>query len=223
MLNKKILPIMSVHLEVDSCLLSETPIHTAEDAIQFVADKIYDSAKENAVAIFMDDTRSPLCVSFVGSGNTTNVMFSARDIVQTALLCNANYVIIMHNHPGFNTGKQKCKPSREDVLVTDAIIKACGIVGVEVYDSIVTSFYKKDAEDTPIPIYYSMKDKNYRRLKKKMGVKDEPLPSSEEELVWEKEDAYYTKQGEIPNQKDVSLDVQFQYIKNDKKIDFEIV
>lgn len=43
--NLKELPIVSVHLKSDCCLLSEKPISKAKDAIEFVADKIYDSAK----------------------------------------------------------------------------------------------------------------------------------------------------------------------------------
>ena len=71
------LPFVSVLLDVDMMLMSEKPILTAREAI------------------------APLCVATVGRGGTTDVIFfSPRDIVQTALLCNATYVTLLHNHPG---------------------------------------------------------------------------------------------------------------------------
>lgn len=181
----KSLPIVSVHLDVDYCLMSDIEIKTARDAIEFVADKIYDSAKENAIAIFYDCALNPLCVATVGSGTQTNVTFSARDIVQTALLCNASFVTIMHNHPGLNAGKKKCEPSKDDVLVTDTIIKACSLVGVQVYDSIITTAFKKSVFGIPEPVYYSMREKGYRKFKRKYGIKNDKLPTGENDLNWE--------------------------------------
>lgn len=68
------LPIVSVHLDVDMVLMSEEPLLTERDAIAFVAGKIYDRAKEEAMAIFCDHNMAPLCVATVGGGgNTTNV------------------------------------------------------------------------------------------------------------------------------------------------------
>lgn len=183
--NKNELPVVSVHLNTDSCLISEEPLLTVKDAMNFVADKISDSAKENAIAIFGDETLAPICVAMVGSGTTTNVVFSARDIVQTALLCNATYVIILHNHPGANIGKKHCGPSREDIMVTDSIIKACSLVGVKVYDSIIASTYRNKKNGEPIPIVYSLREHGYSKIKKKFGIKDEPLTLREEDIVWD--------------------------------------
>lgn len=208
--NLKELPIVSVHLKSDCCLLSEKPISKAKEAIEFVADKIYDSAKENAIAIFFDNTLAPICVAYVGSGDTSNVRFSARDIVQTALLCNATYVTILHNHPEINIGKKKCEPSREDVLVTDSIIKACSIVGVKVYDSIITSAYKEKKFGVTKPVYYSLREHGYNRICKKFGVKDDVLPNGENDITWEFDENYYTKDGEIPDQRSESQRVSYR-------------
>ena len=184
--NIQALPVVSVHLDTDDALLSAIPILTAKDAIAFVSAKMFDMAEERAVAIFEDQTLTPLCVSIVGQGTQKGVMFSARDIVQTALLCNASYVTIIHNHPGYNTDKRIGGPSKEDILVTDTIVKACSIVDVLVYDSIVVSGYKTTMIGTMIPCYYSIREHNYRRIKRKLGIKDvDHLPTSEHNLKWE--------------------------------------
>lgn len=187
-MNEKIkeLPVISVHLDIDYALLSSTPINTAKEAIEFVASKLFDAAHEKAVAIFLDATLAPICMASVGQGNQNNVMFSARDIVQTALLCNATYVTLIHNHPGANPANKHCGPSREDILVTDTIIKACSIVDVMVYDSIIASGEKKTLFGAAEPVYYSIREHGYTRLKRKFGIKDQSAPLlTEEDLKWD--------------------------------------
>ena len=214
--NLKEIPVVSVHLKADSCLLSEKPIVTAKDAIELVADKIYDSAKENAIAIFLEDSALPICMAIVGSGDTANVTFSARDIVQTALLCNASYVTIVHNHPGVISGRKKCEPSKEDILVTNTIMKTCALVGVLLLDSIIVSTYKEKKNSKPKQVYYSIREKGYNRVCKKFGIKNEILPSEKEEVVWELDEDYFTKGGAIPNQQKESSGVEYIYSNNEE-------
>lgn len=195
------LPIVSVHLDVDMVLMSEKPIIKATEAIDFVAGKIYDRAEETAVAIFYDDTLAPLCVAIVGGvGTTSEVYFSPRDIVQTALLCNASYVTLIHNHPGLNSGKGKCVPSRDDIAMTDAIIDSCNSVGVRVYDSIVVSAYRAGQYDKPVPVYYSIRQHNFRKLLRKTGLTYEKQKVNEEsKLSFERGEEHNTRGGRVPD------------------------
>lgn len=195
------LPFVSVHLDVDTMLMSETPIMTARDAIAFVAGKIYDRAEEEAIAIFLDNTMAPICVSTVGRGGTTDVVFfSPRDIVQTALLCNASYVTLLHNHPGLLSGRRKCEPSKDDISMTDAIIDACNTVGVKVFDSIVVSAYKERINSEPIPIYYSIRQHNFRKLLKKFGLTYEKQKETDEKkLSFERGEEHNTRGGRVPD------------------------
>lgn len=198
--NLKALPVVNVHLDIDYALISATPIITAKSAIEFVSSKLFDSAKEKAAAIFLDATLAPICMASVGQGNQNNVMFSARDIVQTALLCNASYVTLIHNHPGINLTKKHCGPSKEDILVTDTIVKACDMVGVKVYDSIIASGEKKTFFGDMEPIYYSIREHNYTSLKKKFGIKDDDkLPLKEDDLKWERDVQDRTNGENIPD------------------------
>lgn len=186
--NLKALPVVSVHLDIDYALISSTPITTPKKAIEFVSSKLFDAAHEKAAAIFLDATLAPICMASVGQGTQSDVTFSARDIVQTALLCNASYVTLIHNHPGINLTKKHCGPSREDILVTDTIVKACSTVGVLVYDSIIASGEKKSFFGDMEPIYYSIREHKYTSLKKKFDIKDKnDLPLTEEDLKWERD------------------------------------
>lgn len=192
---------VSVHLDVDMVLMSEKPIRMMGEAIAFVAGKIYDRAEETAVAIFYDNTLAPLCVATVGSGGTTDeVFFSPRDIVQTALLCNASFVTLLHNHPGLSSGRLKCQLSKDDIALTDAIVDACNTVGVKVYDSIVVSAYRERHYAPPEPVYYSIKEHNLKRLLRKQRlIYEKQRVKEEDKLSFERGEEYNTRGGRVPD------------------------
>lgn len=195
------LPVVSVHLDVDMVLMSEKSVRTASEAIELVAGRIYDRAEEVAVAIFLDEAIYPICVATVGAeGTTEGVFFSPRDIIQTALLCNATYVTLLHNHPGLSSGKRKCSPSKEDIAMTDAIVDACNFVGVKVYDSIVVSSYREGQYDAPKPVYYSVRQHNLRKLVKKNGLAYEKKKVEDEsKLSFERGEEHNTRGGRVPD------------------------
>lgn len=179
------LPMVSIHLDTEYTLLSDRQLRTPQDAIEFVASKIVDNTHETAIAIFMDSSFSPICVATVGQGDGMNTMFSSKEMCQTALLCDASYVTMMHNHPGYTSGKIKVGPSYEDVLVTQTMVNALSMVGVKLYDSIIVSNYRKNRLGISVPVYYSIKEHNYKKLCKKFKVKDIELIQNEDQIVWD--------------------------------------
>lgn len=61
------------------------------------------------------------------------------------------------------------------------------MVGVKVYDSIVASGEKQDFFGDMKPIYYSIREHNYKALKRKFCIRDnEKLPLREEDLKFER-------------------------------------
>ena len=182
---KNQLPIVNIYLDESYTILSPIPIRTTKDAIALLSTKMYDLSEEQAFVIFSDPALMPICIANVGLGDQKGAAFSARDIVQTALLCNASFVTMIHNHPGYNSDRRHPGPSLEDIMVTDTIIKACSVVDVLVYDSVVVSGYKSVSAGPMVPIYYSIRERNYRRIKRRVGYKDkEVVPTKAEDLNW---------------------------------------
>ena len=70
----------------------------------------------------------------IGSGGLDAVDFQTRDVVQTALLYNAKYVVIAHNHTS-----GIAIPSKEDVVVTKHLRQVLEAVGVELLDHIIVA------------------------------------------------------------------------------------
>lgn len=79
----------------------------------------------------------------ISHGTVNSAMMGAREIFQKALLANAVNIIVMHNHPSGD-----CNPSMEDIKVTERLVKAGEIVGVQVLDHIIVggdSYYSLKA------------------------------------------------------------------------------
>ncbi len=219
------LPVVSVHLDEDYCLISDEQIYNVEEAIELVADRIEDCTEEKAYAIFMDDALCPICAASVGSGNTRNVTFSIRNIVQTAILSNATYVTILHNHPARNVNNRQCCPSKDDVIVTYNVLKALAYFDVELFDSIIVCGFKKNKLGKENPVYYSMKEHNFAKLTKKYGIKHAPLPLTEYDIEWNKDKVNGTDGNVLSDRCKQSEDIsyKFGFLKGMNTPDFDLV
>ena len=81
----------------------------------------------------------------ISHGNVNSSIVGAREVFQKALLGNAVSIILIHNHPSGD-----CKPSREDIKVTERLKEAGNIIGIDVLDHIIIG-----------NSYCSLKEKGY--------------------------------------------------------------
>ncbi len=81
----------------------------------------------------------------ISHGNVNSSIVGTREVFQKALLGNAVSIILIHNHPSGD-----CTPSREDIRVTERLVEAGKIIGIDVLDHIIIG---KD--------YCSLKEKGY--------------------------------------------------------------
>ena len=79
-------------------------------------------------------------------GNVNSSIVGIREMFQKALLANAVNIIVIHNHPSGNS-----TPSREDITITQRMVEAGTLVGVDVLDHIIVV---RDG-------YCSLKEKGY--------------------------------------------------------------
>lgn len=72
---------------------------------------------------------------FYGTINQTNVY--VREIIKTALYCNAAAMIVSHNHPS-----GEVMPSQADKLITRKIKEACELMEIRMLDHIIIGHNK---------------------------------------------------------------------------------
>ena len=118
------LPLIGAGVSVGS------PITAAYLAEQIIGD----DANESLLSMYLDNQNQLIAVRRVFTGTVNKSIASPREILQSALLCNAVKVIIAHNHPSGD-----CTPSGTDRRQFDAMTLASAYVGIEMLDSLVVS------------------------------------------------------------------------------------
>lgn len=124
--------------------LSGIPLLSSEWAGEVIQKHIGDDASESLLVLFLDVQNKVIAYRRMFSGTLTQAVVSPREIMQTALLCNACRIITGHNHPSGSL-----KPSQEDITTNQNLIEASDLMGISLIDNfIVTSHdYLSFAED----------------------------------------------------------------------------
>ena len=89
--------------------------------------------RQEHMKLLMLNTRSKLIgESEISKGTINMSLVSPRELFVEALMKNAVYIILMHNHPSGDPS-----PSRADILVTRRVKEAGEILGIELLDHII--------------------------------------------------------------------------------------
>jgi len=90
--------------------------------------------QEYLVCLFLNARYELLKKKIISIGTVDGLNISVRDIIVSALDLNAVYVILGHNHPSGT-----CSPSREDLIVTDNIMRGLDLVEIRLIDHIIVA------------------------------------------------------------------------------------
>ncbi|GIP61111.1 JAB domain-containing protein [Paenibacillus woosongensis] len=71
----------------------------------------------------------------ISRGTINAAIVSPREIFKAALMNNAVSIVLFHNHPSGHT-----HPSNEDIRMTENMVEAGKVLGIEVLDHIITGF-----------------------------------------------------------------------------------
>ena len=105
------------------------------DAFNILHDTHDDSTidyTETFRVLYLNQSNQVLGCNTISKGGLTNTSVDVRTILQGALLTNAVAIILGHNHPSGNT-----RPSRDDEMITQHIVKAAQTLDIRVLDHII--------------------------------------------------------------------------------------
>ena len=164
--NKK-LPI-TVTTNIDFIYYNPFMFLVPQNYIEFFASITYNKAKSGSMVVFYNDKGEQICASAIGEGNQIDSVFTTRTIAQIGILTQAKSVLIIHNHPITNKDnpidKTKAyQPSELDLEAFQNIQKICSLLNIKIEDFVIISNLKTLSNDN-IPIYYSLKKKEYQRI-----------------------------------------------------------
>ncbi len=121
------------------CIYSDTPVRTADDVINLLADEIKDVDREQIIVVNLDPKYYPLDYSVVSVGDMSSSITTVRNVFRCALASNASRIILLHNRP-FGMAS----PSRADMDVTRRIVNTGALMEIYLSDHVIVGADTKD-------------------------------------------------------------------------------
>lgn len=150
------LDVVSVRLVKDAPLLSGHPLDSPQAAVDVIGKYLCEFDREVLCVVNLGADMKPLNCHFASVGSLTEAMAHPRELLKASILSNAAGILLVHCHPS-----GKLAPSRQDVMMTDRMIKIGEMMGIPLVDHVIVGGRNKE--------YFSFKEK------KMMNPPDIPL------------------------------------------------
>lgn len=108
------------------------PIGAAGEAVQKIALELADERVEHLVCVWLDGCNRVITTQHMGQGGIDVMSFVPRELARAAVLNDATYAVLVHNHPDGNPA-----PSEQDRLATGRMQHCLATVGVAMTGSFV--------------------------------------------------------------------------------------
>ncbi|MFI3230745.1 MAG: JAB domain-containing protein [bacterium] len=118
---------------------SDITISTKHQANNYFKSLLVAKPIENFYVAYLDINKKVIKTIKMSEGNTNQSVVYVEKVVSNAILYNAEYVVLGHNHPNGNK-----KPSNSDFEITHQIVNALGSINIKVLDHIIicnTGYY----------------------------------------------------------------------------------
>lgn len=126
------LEVVSVRLVKDTPLFSDHKITAPQDAVEAVGDFLCEMDREVMCVINLKSDGSPINCSIVSMGAVNQTIAEPRELFKASILSNAAQMLMVHNHPS-----GELKPSKEDVMITDRMLKLTELMGIKLADHVI--------------------------------------------------------------------------------------
>ncbi len=107
------------------------PITGPEKLLPFV-EELAEKKQEYFVTVSVDGASCLIKKRVVFIGTLNQSLVHPREVFANAIADRAKGIFLIHNHPSGN-----CKPSAEDLAVTERLVEAGEIIGIEVIDHLI--------------------------------------------------------------------------------------
>jgi len=107
-------------------------IKSVEDVFNYYKPYLRDLKKEVFKVMLLDGRNKIIKDVTISEGSLTKSIVHPREVIKEATKESAAALIFVHNHPSGES-----KPTKDDIEITERLIKACDIVGIRVLDHII--------------------------------------------------------------------------------------
>jgi len=125
---------VSVSLDREEVSGKQTNISCPNDVFElnFLKDELLRSDREKFIALHLNSKNKVISYEIVSIGTLNSSLVHPREVFKAAILANAASIIICHNHPSGDPD-----PSKEDLSLTQRLVDAGKLLGIEILDHIV--------------------------------------------------------------------------------------
>lgn len=112
-------------------------IKSPEDVYELAKEQldIENLDREHFVALYLNRKGAILAAETISVGGLHSSIVHPREVFKPALLVSAASIIVLHNHPSGDS-----TPSNEDIDITNRLIDAGKLMGIEVLDHVVIGY-----------------------------------------------------------------------------------
>jgi len=138
-------------IPVYKCMLVKESNHDADSksitnpaiAASILTEYLKDADREHFVVLLLNTKNKVVGINTVSIGNLNSSIVHPREVFKPAILASVAAVILGHNHPSGDS-----TPSKEDITITERLIEAGKILGIEVLDHIIIGDYFKSLKES---------------------------------------------------------------------------
>ena len=124
--------VVTVRLVKDTPIMSRKPITTPMDVVELLGQNMCELDREVVCVINLRTDGTPVNCNFVSVGAVDECVAHPREILKSAILSNAAFMILLHNHPS-----GKLSPNKWDTMITDRMLKVGELIGIPLRDHII--------------------------------------------------------------------------------------
>lgn len=119
-------------------------IKSPRDIFPLLKEKINNFHKEHFIVTSLDSRNKVISIDIISIGTLNSSLIHPRETFEIAIKNHAAGIIICHNHPS-----GELRPSEDDLIVTNNLIRSGKLLGIEIADHLIISKKK----------YFSFKEK----------------------------------------------------------------
>lgn len=129
---------VGIRLVEEPPLLSLEPMNNPEAAVRVLGKWLSEMDRELFCVVNLNTNLTPINMNVVSMGALNVAYVHPRDTMKSAILSNAAYMMLIHNHPSGSM-----TPSKEDIKITDQIQSAASLMGIPVLDHIIVGRHQE--------------------------------------------------------------------------------
>ena len=109
-------------------------LNSAEVVFNYYKDILKDKNQECFYCVYLDVAKKVITDKLLFMGTLNYSLVHPREVFKEAYLYNATAIICVHNHPSGNL-----EPSKQDIEITNNLVKLGNIHGIKVLDHVIIS------------------------------------------------------------------------------------